>query len=222
MANNKYWDKAKEVECKYNGVLKQLMNNCRKEVIEAGEIYNEKAVVKKQQEIVAKYIKEINRVQEAYINDMEKMIEHEALMIRAMQDDKPKDNVTRLIEAMELNNKIALNNIKFATMSDEQLYKLAQNNQSELECDMIRAELYKRAEGKENVAELKLRANMVQPVTEQSMLNEVAQQVRLDKANQSELLIGMELNEKLHVNKKGNIKAFLSQDIQLNMNDVQQ
>jgi len=45
------------------------------------------------------------------------------------------------------------------------------------------------------------------------MLNEVAQQVRLDKANQSELLVGMSMADKLHVTKKGNIRAFLSQDI---------
>lgn len=211
--DNKYLEKAKAVESKYDNVLKKLMNECRKQIIEAEDIFNEKALGKKQSEILDNFMKEINKVQAQYIEDMEKMVEHEALMIKAMKEDKPKDNVTRLIEAMELNNTIALNNIKFATMSEEQLHQLGQNNRSELECAMIRAELYKRAEGKENVAELKLRANMIQPVTDEGMLSEVARQVALDKANQSELLVGMSMADKLHVTKKGNIRAFLSQDI---------
>ena len=211
--DNKYFEKAKAVEAKYENVLKKLMNECRKQIIEAEDVYNEKALGKKQNEILDKFMKEINKVQSQYVDDMEKMIAHEALMIKAMKEDKPKDNVTRLIEAMELNNTIALNNIKFATMSEEQLHQLGQNNRSELECAMIRAELYKRAEGKENVAELKLHANMIQPVTDEGMLNELARQVALDKANQSELLVGMSMADKLHVTKKGNIRAFLSQDI---------
>lgn len=211
--NNKYWDKAKAVESKYENVLKKLMNECRKQIIEAEDVYNEKALGKKQNEILDKFMKEINNVQAQYIDDMEKMIAHEALMIKAMKEDKPKDNMTRLCDALELNNKLQLNQVKMATMNESELFSLMENQQDEVIFNLAKNAIYNLSKDLDNGAELRQKARMMNLVTDEGMLNEVAQQVRLDKANQSELLVGMSMADKLHVTKKGNIRAFLSQDI---------
>lgn len=211
--DNKYWEKAKAVESKYENVLKNLMNECRKQIIEAEDIYNEKALGKKQNEILDKFMKEINKVQAQYVDDMEKMIAHEALMIKAMKEDKPKDNMARLVDALELNNKIQMNQVRMATMNESELFSLMENQQDEVIFNLAKNAIYNLSKDLDNGAELRQKARMMNLVTDEGMLNEVAQQVRLDKANQSELLVGMSMADKLHVTKKGNIRAFLSQDI---------
>lgn len=211
--DNKYWEKAKAVESKYENVLKKLMNECRKQIIEAEDIYNEKALGKKQNEILDKFMKEINNVQAQYVADMEKMIAHEALMIKAMKEDKPKDNMARLVDALELNNKIQMNQVRMATMNESELFSLMENQQDEVIFNLAKNAIYNLSKDLDNGAELRQKARMMNLVTDEGMLNEVAQQVRLDKANQSELLVGMSMADKLHVTKKGNIRAFLSQDI---------
>ena len=211
--DNKYWEKAKAVESKYENVLKGLMNECRKQIIEAEDIYNEKALGKKQNEILDKFMKEINKVQSQYVDDMEKMIAHEALMIKAMKEDKPKDNMARLVDALELNNKIQMNQVRMATMNESELFSLMENQQDEVIFNLAKNAIYNLSKDLDNGAELRQKARMMNLVTDEGMLNEVAQQVRLDKANQSELLVGMSMADKLHVTKKGNIRAFLSQDI---------
>ena len=211
--DNKYWEKAKAVESKYENVLKKLMNECRKQIIEAEDVYNEKALGKKQNEILDKFMKEINKVQSQYVDDMEKMIAHEALMIKAIKEEKPKDNMARLVEALELNNKIQLNQVRMATMNESELFSLMENQQDEVIFNLAKNAIYNLSKDLDNGAELRQKARLMNLVTDEGMLNEVAQQVRLDKANQSELLVGMSMADKLHVTKKGNIRAFLSQDI---------
>lgn len=211
--DNKYWEKAKAVESKYENVLKNLMNECRKQIIEAEDIYNEKALGKKQNEILDKFMKEINKVQAQYVDDMEKMIAHEALMIKATKEDKPKDNMARLVDALELNNKIQMNQVRMATMNESELFSLMENQQDEVIFNLAKNAIYNLSKDLDNGAELRQKARLMNLVTDEGMLNEVAQQVRLDKANQSELLVGMSMADKLHVTKKGNIRAFLSQDI---------
>ena len=211
--DNKYFEKAKAVEAKYENVLKKLMNECRKQIIEAEDVYNEKALGKKQNEILDKFMKEINNVQAQYVADMEKMIAHEALMIKAMKEDKPKDNMARLVDALELNNKIQMNQVRMATMNESELFSLMENQQDEVIFNLAKNAIYNLSKDLDNGAELRQKARLMNLVTDEGMLNEVAQQVRLDKANQSELLVGMSMADKLHVTKKGNIRAFLSQDI---------
>ena len=211
--DNKYFEKAKAVEAKYENVLKKLMNECRKQIIEAEDVYNEKALGKKQNEILDKFMKEINKVQSQYVDDMEKMIAHEALMIKAMKEDKPKDNMARLVDALELNNKIQMNQVRMATMNESELFSLMENQQDEVIFNLAKNAIYNLSKDLDNGAELRQKARLMNLVTDEGMLNEVAQQVRLDKANQSELLVGMSMADKLRVTKKGNIRAFLSQDI---------
>lgn len=215
MRENKYLNGAVEVEKKYDGKMKQLIAQCRKEVISCGEIYNDKVVVRKQMEVVDKYMAQIKQVQQSYLNDMENYIAQQANEIAKANEPKEKDNMSRLINALELNNKIAMNNVMFASMTDEELYKLANDNTDSVEVNMIKAELCKRAKGQENEHQLLMSARAIKPVTDESLLQVVITQFNEDKMLGEELMIGMEFSDKLIVqNKAGNIRAFCSQDIE--------
>lgn len=216
--NNKYFDKLNEIKAKYGPQLKHLMAMARKEVIECEDIYNEKAVGRKQQEVVTKYEEEIRKVQNLYIEEVQKMINHEALLIKAMSDNQPKDNVERLLQAMELNNKIMLNQIKMSTMTEGELLKLMNNQKDEVIFDLAKAQLFKVADKLENGAQIKSQARLMNVVTDESLLNEVAVNLKQDTMNLDLFMPGMSIADTLTVNNKGGIRGFISQDMKLNSN----
>ena len=196
-----------EVEEKYNGVIKDLLNKCSKDLTRAADTYNADKVALYQSEIIEECCQAIYNVQVNYIKDCSQALEKERARVTA-NPNANKTNAELLLQQQTIANKMQIEQMKYKMLNTNDLIKLGDTLEDELEILMCRNELMERGI-RANDSQLQLQARMMTGNPPAKQLESL--EIELEAMNQqgSGILPGMEFAEKLLISNAGSPRNFL-------------
>ena len=197
----------KEVEEKYNGVIKDILNKCSKDLTRAADTFNPDRLPIYQKELIDECCKAIYDVQVKFLADCSSALEKERTRVTA-NPNVGKTNAELLLEQQRLANKMQIEQMKYRTMNTNDLIKLGDTLEDDISILVCKNELMDRGI-RANDSQLQLQARMMTGNPTSKQLE--ALEVELEAMSQggSGILPGMELHEQMLITNAGSPRNFL-------------
>ena len=144
---NRFIKSLEECSKKQSGKIKNIINQARIEIEKCNDIYQPGKARKYQLEISEQAMKMIKSVQNEYLLDCQKVLQKHELELRVEDDTKKEmNNVDRLLEEITKMNHIQMTQIQCQSMTTEELFALAKDNNDQVVVDIIKASILGRAD----------------------------------------------------------------------------
>lgn len=211
--NNKYMDIISAEEKKYEGKIVNLINEAKLKMSEAEDIYQPKAVSKYQRQIVKQTVDQVNTIRDEFLKNVAGQLDAAAAKIGTSKGPD-KSNTEKLLEAIELQNRLQLEAISLKFKDTGELLTLGKETEDTITLKLVKNELLQRSEKMEDKTEaqtLRLTTKSLQGYTETVQINEVKDYFQ-DLINNKDFLPGVDYGTMLAV---GNVEDYLSKDIKI-------
>ena len=218
---NKYIQSLVECSNKQKGKIRDIINKARLEIERCNDIYQPGKCRKYQLEISEKAMKAISAIQNEYLLDCQRVLQHHELELRVADDNKKEmSNVDRLLEEITKMNKINMTQIQCQAMTIEELFAIGKDNNDQVVVDIVKANILSRPDVN---TQDKMSARQLKAVTDWDLLAQANVMFKQEEMNRTALLPGMELHQELAINKVGGLRAFIEMDVEpMNPQDLNQ
>ena len=213
---NRYNGLLDPIEKQYEGKIIEILNNARIRMSECDDIYS-KNINKYKYPIIDEAMNDIGKIQTDYVNQAKNLLETE----RKKLNSKPADNrsyTERLLDAINLQNRIKLNEYKYGNMNIDELLAEGAETESELDLEQIKY-----------IAANKVNAAQMDGTEKQALLTNIRtmtgntpemqfkafeSEIKSLDANKQSLLPGVGMADRLIISGKGGPKGWLLQDVE--------
>lgn len=213
---NRYNGLLDPIEKQYEGKIIEILNNARIRMSECDDMYS-KNVNKYKYAVIDEAMNDIGEIQTDYVNNCKNVLETERKKLNSKPADN-RSNTEKLLDAINLQNRIKLNEYKYGNMNIDELLDIGTETESELDLEQIKY-----------IAANKVNAAQMDGTEKQALLTNIRAmkgntlemqfkafegEIRALEANKSSLLPGVNMSERLLIHKKGGPRGFLFQDIE--------
>lgn len=201
---------------KYEGQIVEILNNARIRMSECDDMYS-KNVNKYKYAVIDEAMNDIGKIQSDYINNCKNVLETERKKLNASKPDT-RSNTQKLLDAINLQNRIKLNEYKYGNMNIDELLDIGAETESELDLQQIKYIALEKlnqsgVSGEEKQALLtNIRAMTGNTIEMQFQAFEG--EIRALEANKQSLLPGVGMADRLIISGKGGPKGWLLQDVE--------
>ena len=220
---NRYNGLLDPIEKKYEGKIIEILNDARIKLSECDDMYMKEKANKYKLPIIDEAMKAIGEIQNNYVNQANDILEAE----RAKLNSKPADNKTnteKLLAAINLQNRIKLNEYKYGNMNIQELLAAGAETESEIDLQQIKY-----------IAANKVNAAQMDGTEKQALLTNIRtmtgntpemqfkafeSEIKSLDANKQSLLPGVGMADRLIISGKGGPKGWLLQDIEYQEEDT--
>lgn len=219
---NKYLERLQEIDKLYDGQIVDILNKCRIAMSQADDIYLPEKVNKYKVEMIDKAMELIDNIRNEYLQKATTDLEQQRAILTQPKPDT-RSTTEKLVDAINLSNKIQLNTLQLRTKSTNELISMGTNQTDSVLVDCIKSELQTRLnsipdEKSQERQELRSTINNMKPLTELAKLEMAENQIKQSQAYYQELLPGVGMGEKLNI---GNPRTYLMQDVELKEGDFE-
>lgn len=219
---NKYLERLQEIDKLYEGQIVDILNKCRIAMSQADDIYLPEKVNKYKVEMIDKAMELIDNIRNEYLKKATTDLEQQRAILTQPKPDT-RSTTEKLVDAINLSNKIQLNTLQLRTKSTNELISMGTNQTDSVLVDCIKSELQTRLnsipdEKSQERQELRSTINNMKPLTELAKLEMAENQIKQSQAYYQELLPGVGMGEKLNI---GNPRTYLMQDVELKEGDFE-
>lgn len=219
---NKYLERLQEIDKLYEGQIVDILNKCRIAMSQADDIYLPEKVNKYKVEMIDKAMELIDNIRNEYLKKATTDLEQQRAILTQPKPDT-RSTTEKLVDAINLSNKIQLNTLQLRTKSTNELISMGTNQTDSVLVDCIKSELQTRLnsipdEKSQEKQELRSTINNMKPLTELAKLEMAENQIKQSQAYYQELLPGVGVGEKLNI---GNPRTYLMQDVELKEGDFE-
>lgn len=213
---NRYNGLLDPIEKQYEGKIIEILNNTRVRLSECDDMYS-KNVNKYKYAVIDEAMNDIGEIQTDYVNNCKNVLETERKKLNASKPDN-RSNTEKLLDAINLQNRLKLNDLKYGNMNIQELLAEGAETESEIDLQQIKY-----------IANSKVNAAQMDGTEKQALLTNIRTmtgntiemqfkafegEIRALEANKSSLLPGVNMSERLLIHKKGGPRNFLLQDIE--------
>lgn len=219
---NKYLERLQEIDKLYEGQIVDILNKCRIAMSQADDIYLPEKVNKYKIDMINKAMELIDNIRNEYLQKATTDLEQQRAILTQPKPDT-RSTTEKLVDAINLSNKIQLNTLQLRTKSTNDLISMGTNQTDSVLVDCIKSELQTRLnsipdEKSQEKQELRSTINTMKPLTELAKLEMAENQIKQSQAYYQELLPGVGMGEKLNI---GNPRTYLMQDVELKEGDFE-
>lgn len=219
---NKYLERLQEIDKLYEGQIVDILNKCRIAMSQADDIYLPEKVNKYKIDMINKAMELIDNIRNEYLQKATTDLEQQRAILTQPKPDT-RSTTEKLVDAINLSNKIQLNTLQLRTKSTNELISMGTNQTDSVLVDCIKSELQTRLnsipdEKSQERQELRSTINTMKPLTELAKLEMAENQIKQSQAYYQELLPGVGMGEKLNI---GNPRTYLMQDVELKEGDFE-
>lgn len=219
---NKYLERLQEIDKLYEGQIVDILNKCRIAMSQADDIYLPEKVNKYKIDMINKAMELIDNIRNEYLQKATTDLEQQRAILTQPKPDT-RSTTEKLVDAINLSNKIQLNTLQLRTKSTNELISMGTNQTDSVLVDCIKSELQTRLnsipdEKSQEKQELRSTINTMKPLTELAKLEMAENQIKQSQAYYQELLPGVGMGEKLNI---GNPRTYLMQDVELKEGDFE-
>lgn len=219
---NKYLERLQEIDKLYDGQIVDILNKCRIAMSQADDIYLPEKVNKYKIDMINKAMELIDDIRNEYLQKATTDLEQQRAILTQPKPDT-RSTTEKLVDAINLSNKIQLNTLQLRTKSTNDLISMGTNQTDSVLVDCIKSELQTRLnsipdEKSQEKQELRSTINTMKPLTELAKLEMAENQIKQSQAYYQELLPGVGMGEKLNI---GNPRTYLMQDVKLKEGDFE-
>ena len=219
---NKYLERLQEIDKLYDGQIVDILNKCRIAMSQADDIYLPEKVNKYKIDMINKAMELIDNIRNEYLKKATTDLEQQRAILTQPKPDT-RNTTEKLVDAINLSNKIQLTTLQLRTKSTNDLISMGTNQTDSVLVDCIKSELQTRLnsipdEKSQERQELRSTINTMKPLTELAKLEMAENQIKQSQAYYQELLPGVGMGEKLNI---GNPRTYLMQDVELKEGDFE-
>lgn len=219
---NKYLERLQEIDKLYEGQIVDIINKCRIAMSQADDVYLPEKVNKYKIEMIDKAMKLIDGIRDEYLQKATTDLTQQRAILTQPKPDT-RNTTEKLLDAINLSNKIQLNTMQLKTKSTNELISMGTNQTDSVLVDCIKSELQTRLnsipeEKSQERQDLRSTINNMKPLTELAKLEMAENQIKQSQAYYQELLPGVGMGEKLNI---GNPRTYLMQDVELKEGDFE-
>lgn len=219
---NKYLERLQEIDKLYEGQIVDILNKCRIAMSQADDIYLPEKVNKYKVEMIDRAMELVDKIRDEYLQKATTDLEQQRAILTQPKPDT-RSTTEKLVDAIDLQNKIQLNTMQLRTKATDELISMGTNQTDSVLVDCIKSELQTRLnsipdEKSQERQELRSTINTMKPLTELAKLEMAENQIKQSQAYYQELLPGVGVGEKLNI---GNPRTYLMQDVELKEGDFE-
>ena len=219
---NKYLERLQEIDKLYEGQIVDILNKCRIAMSQADDIYLPEKVNKYKVEMIDRARELVDNIRNEYLKKATTDLEQQRAILTQPKPDT-RSTTEKLVDAIDLQNKIQLNTMQLRTKATDELISMGTNQTDSVLVDCIKSELQTRLnsipdEKSQERQELRSTINTMKPLTELAKLEMAENQIKQSQAYYQELLPGVGVGEKLNI---GNPRTYLMQDVELKEGDFE-
>lgn len=219
---NKYLERLQEIDNLYEGQIVDIINKCRIAMSQADDVYLPEKVNKYKMEMIDKAMVLIDGIRDEYLQKATTDLAQQRAILQQPKPDT-RNTTEKLLDAINLSNKIQLNTMQLRTKSTNDLISMGTNQIDSVLVDCIKSELQTRLnsipeEKSQERQDLRSTINTMKPLTELAKLEAAENQIKQSQAYYQELLPGVGMGEKLNI---GNPRTYLMQDVELKEGDFE-
>lgn len=211
MKNNKYINIITEEEKKYEGKIISLINEAKVKMSEAADIYQPRAIAKYQKQIVKDTVNQVNTIRDEFLKNVASKLDAEAAKIGKTKGPD-KSNTEKLLEAIELQNRLQLESMALKFKDTSELITLGKETEDTITLKLVKNELLQRSEKMEDKTEgqaLRITTKSLQGYGEATQLEEVKSYFQ-DLINNKDFLPGVPFGTQAAIS---NVEEYLTKEI---------
>ena len=133
---NRYNGLLDPIEKKYEGQIVEILNNARIRMSECDDMYS-KNVNKYKYAVIDEAMNDIGEIQTDYVNNCKNVLETERKKLNA-STPVTRSNTEKLLDAINLQNRLKINDIKYGNMNIDELLDIGAETESELDLQQIK------------------------------------------------------------------------------------